>query len=133
MREGSIDSTSHSTSSPTADGEPPYTNLSNDYNAKILGVTEDGDILIRIAPAFQQQLNARFSPMSCLTLNAGLDSSTSETFSTGPWNMPRSSSGMSFYKGKEKVVTVSHAEDMDEDRDTVVNDSDFEGRSPLPK
>lgn len=62
----------------TTAGESPYMEMSNDWNAKVVGMTEDGDVIVKIHPGFQQMLAAKLNPMSTTTLGGLQDNNPSK-------------------------------------------------------
>lgn len=108
--------------------------MSGDYNAKIIGYTKDGDVIIRLAPNAQEDLMAQAPLNSSITWaepiqrsTMGMEGNTSRGQSRA---RGRSISSVS-YKGKEKedasVTRDNHNEEVDL-ADADISDEDDKAR-----
>lgn len=116
---------SHSIVPKQDNNSPTFGNIENDFNAKVVGYTEEGDVIIKLSPEVQKDLGLKPRPQS--NNDSAWNNSKLEVDDTQrtTWSRQRSSSSVTF-KGKEKEISINHKENLEEDRETVVNDSDQE-------
>lgn len=142
VRDDSTDSGSRSPQAASECAPTVYGDLSDKFNAKIIGYTKEGDVIIRISPELSQEMHM-LKPQSSITWDEprvqvppppqiNIESELKEDEAGTPRkgrSRHRSSSSVTF-KGKEKELSVhQQTEPAQRQQDSAVNNFTTE----LPK
>lgn len=136
MRGQSTDSGGRTPRTPANEDDAPtvYGGSSEKFNARIIGFTKEGDVILRVSPEMSEELNQSLKTPASITWNEphrkmSTAAMADETRTSEPGTprigrpMHRSTSSVTV-KGKERELVVYRPiENADQDDNTVSNDT----------